>query len=487
MSLRGRLLVLMVLLNLLVLGVTYATVVVLQSRWLTRVTKQHLELIYRDYQHILPSGIGLSEINDRRLPDTVRGILDVSFRDYRDILIVSGPWLEINPLGAGHRDAMTFPIAEVRAGIAAAIERDQVLEVAGGRCVAIKSDGGEIEGGVWFVPILPPDPSLSFFAYAGPVAVSVLLFAALAGWVFGRTLGPPLARLGAAARRVGGGDYSARVPRMDSAPELGTVVEAFNTMADKVEGHTAELRREVERATAEAAAKERAMVMSSRLASMGTLAAGIAHEINNPIGGMQNAALRLEKNPNLGERDRVYLRLIQEGLERVARTARKMLDFSPKVLDAVAFDVAVAVDGARALIEHRLRAEHVTLTVDLAPGLPRLSGDPHEIQQVLLNLFLNSLHAMRGMTGRSISVRAEQVEGMLQLTVSDDGPGVDAATLEQVLHPFFSSSNQPDSTGLGLFISYTIVQNHGGELTVDSAPGRGFHVRIRLPVVRSAG
>ena len=315
---------------------------------------------------------------------------------------------------------------------------------------------------------------------------SMLLFLILSGWVVGRTLGQPLLQLGSAVRRVEGGDYTARMPRLESAPELATLVETFNAMADKVEGHTAELQTEVRRATEEAAAKERALLVSSRLASMGTLAAGIAHEVNNPIGGMLNAVHRLASSEQLSERDRTYIRLIQQGLERVANTSHKLLDFSPRVLDPVEFQLITAVEGARALVEHQLRDQQVGFVCEMADDLPALVGDPHEIQQVLLNLFLNSLNALQGTEGRSISVLADLQGEWVVLRFEDDGPGVDRETLDQVMNPFFSGSNHPDATGLGLFISFTIIQNHGGHLTVSSAPGTGFRVRIELPASGSA-
>jgi signal transduction histidine kinase len=484
MSLRGRLLVLMVLMNLLVLGIIGVTTLVIQDRWMDRVTKAHLEQLF------LPASAHTAGINSLKAIENVREILALEFGSrFRDILIRknshSNDCIDLNPLGSASRDHATFPYEAIRKGIQRAIDDEVLVRIAGGTCTAIRSPGRSPEdppdAGVWFLPIVPDAPETPFFAYAVLMLSSLLLFLALAGWVVGRTLGQPLLRLGSAVRRVESGDYTARMPQLESAPELANLVETFNAMAEKVEGHTDELQTEVRRATEEAAAKERALVVSARLASMGTLAAGIAHEVNNPIGGMLNAVHRLAGSEHLSERDRTYIRLVQQGLERVANTSRKLLDFSPRVLDPIEFELSTPVAGARALVEHQLRDQRVVLRCSLDADLPAVMGDPHEIQQVLLNLFLNSLNALEGVEGRSISVFGQQVGDRIVLRVEDDGPGVDKSTLDQVLDPFFSGSNHPDATGLGLFISFTIIQNHGGQLSVSSASGEGFGVRIELP------
>jgi two-component system NtrC family sensor kinase len=222
-------------------------------------------------------------------------------------------------------------------------------------------------------------------------------------------------------------------------------------------------------------------VLSSRLASIGTLAAGVAHEINNPIGGMQNAVNRLLQQKELGEKPRQYLQLVQDGLQRIARTARRLLDFSPRNVPPGDFALTVAVDGARALVEHRAVRANVRFVVDLPHDLPAVHGDVHEIQQVLLNLFLNSLDAMEARGAGCITVRARQVDARIRLDVVDDGPGMDPGLLGQVFDPFFTRKERPDASGLGMFICYSIVQNHGGEIAVDSRPGEGFQVHIVLP------
>jgi C4-dicarboxylate-specific signal transduction histidine kinase len=146
------------------------------------------------------------------------------------------------------------------------------------------------------------------------------------------------------------------------------------------------------------------------------------------------------------------------------------------------FALGDAVEGARALVEHRLRAQGVALDIDVPADLPPLFGDRHEFQQVLLNLFLNSLDVLEGREppGR-IEVRGRALETEVEILVRDDGPGMPRDQLARVVDPFFSAKGRPDASGLGLFISASIVRNLGGEMSFESDLGAGFEVRLVLP------
>ena len=161
-----------------------------------------------------------------------------------------------------------------------------------------------------------------------------------------------------------------------------------------------------------------------------------------------------------------------------------MLDFSPRSVDAAAFDIDEAVDGARALVEHRLREQNIVFERSVEAGLPQVFGDAHEIQQVLLNLFLNSIDALESQrAGGRLQVAASLQQDKICVVVQDDGPGMSPEDLGRVMDPFFTQKDRPDASGLGMFISYSIVQNHGGDMQVTSELGRGFCVVIRLPRV----
>ncbi|MCC6670811.1 MAG: HAMP domain-containing histidine kinase [Planctomycetes bacterium] len=484
MSLRVRLLLVVVLLNLGVLAVVQATSYSVQRAWL----EEHTRLYQDTFQSVLRDAYSAEVLEPEQRVRRLLGLAPETFRPvFRDLLITNGlaasepGYVHLNPMGSSHRDGDTFPLRDVLGGIQESIDARTTVAAGGGYCVPILA-GSEVAGGAWYVPLLPVLPPLPFAVFAVPVLVSTLLVLLLAYWSIGRAVLRPLHALGAAAGRVGSGQRGVTVPHVPGASELDGFVDAFNAMAARVEGYTDELSREVRRATEEAARKERALLASSRLAAMGTLAAGIAHEINNPIGGMLNAVHRLAEAEGLTERQRTYLRLVQDGLERVGRTARKVLDFSPRRVEARRFPLREAVDLARALVEHRSSRHRVEYRIEIPADLPELHGNPGEIQQVLLNLFLNSLDVLEGQTEpRWIAVRARPAGERIEILVEDNGPGCDRETLARVMDPFFSNKRRPDATGLGLFISYSIVRNHGGEMEVDSEPGKGFRVWIRLP------
>lgn len=482
MSIRGRMLLIVIALNLLVLGVLQLAQALLVERW----RSEHRQVYEGYFGGILRDAYAperrshLARLRALLELDTFRGV-------FRDVLVTNGRtpeaagFVDLNPMGALRRDHRVFPLQEVRAGIRQAMDARALVSVGDGFCVPIAS-GEEVVAGAWFRPHLPPTPHLPPWITAAALVVGSLSIVLLARWAVERSVTRPLQSLADAAARVGAGDFGVRVPPLPAGHELAPFVAQFNAMAARVAGHTQELDAAVQRATQEASRRERALVLSGRLAAIGTLAAGIAHEINNPIGGMLNAARRLLERPDLDARQRQYLELIQEGLGRVGVIARRVLDFSPKKVEPAPFAVAAAVESARALVEHRLVHDGVELRVDLPPGLPRLQGDQHEIQQVLLNILINALDVLVGRPApRLVSIQGRALDGRVELLVEDNGPGMAKADLGRVFDPFFTAKGKADATGLGMFICYSIVQNHGGSIELDSEPGAGFRVRILLP------
>lgn len=488
MSLAWRILLFALVLNVVTVGGVQVVVHQAQQQWFQNQRQLLRETVQESFAELervySPAAVHDAASNAA----VVRRLLrSQSIRElYDDVIVTSGrpPYegVYLNPLGAVHRDPDRFHYEVVEAGIVRAREVDGLLPVADGYCYALRQSG-DVVGYLWFVPKFQPrlPAALPLWSSILGVAASTLLFGLVLFWVTRRTVRRPMQAIGDAARAVGSGRYDVRLPAEDAIPELLPLVTTFNGMAEQVARHTAELEAAVRAAVAATEQKERALVVSSRLATIGTLAAGVAHEINNPIGGMQNAVNRLLASTTLTDRQRTYLQLVHDGLGRVARTARRLLEFAPKDARPGAFDVRTAIEAARALVEHRLRRQRVTLTVEAPERLPLAYGDAHEIQQVMLNLFLNSLDAI-GERGGRIDVALEAVGDMLRVVVADDGPGMAAADLPRVFDPFFSKKDRPDASGLGMFISYSIVQNHGGRMHVDSAAGQGFRTTVELPI-----
>ncbi|MCK5940633.1 MAG: HAMP domain-containing histidine kinase [Planctomycetes bacterium] len=487
MSLAWRILLFALLLNVLTVGGVQIIVHQQQERWFREQRELLQDSVQESFTELervyAPSVIDDATAN----ASIVRSLLrNQSLRElYDDVIVTSGrpPYTDIylNSLGAVHRDPDAFPLDEIVRGISRAREVDGLFPVANGYCRALRQSG-RVVGYLWFVPKFRPQlpTSLPVWSALLGVLASTVLFGAVLFWLTRRTVARPLQDVGDAAQAVASGRYDVRLPEQRSVPELGPLVATFNRMAAQVEDHTRTLEQAVRAAVAATEQKERALVQSSRLATIGTLAAGVAHEINNPIGGMQNAVNRLLQNDRLEEKQRVYLQLLQDGLARVARTTRRMLEFAPKDAQPTAFDVRKAIDGAFALVEHRCVQEGVTFSLQVDDDLPAVHGDAHELQQVMLNLFLNSLDAIGG-DGGAITVTATSGDGRVHIEVADDGPGMAAELQPRIFDPFFTRKERPDASGLGMFISYSIVQNHGGTMRIESAPGQGFRTLIDLP------
>ena len=228
---------------------------------------------------------------------------------------------------------------------------------------------------------------------------------------------------------------------------------------------------------------ERNLVRAEKLATIGTLSAGIAHEVGTPLGVISGRAEQLltrVPDGEAGDAMRKGLTSILGQVDKVSTTIRQLLDFArtrPVTVEAVS--AATAVGAAASLLEHRFRQAKVVVSTDAPPSLPLLAADPGQLEQVLVNLMMNACDACG--TGGQVIVRARPADEGLVLEVIDDGSGVAAEHLPSVLDPFFTTKKRGQGTGLGLTIAADIIKNHGGSLAIDSAPGRGTTVRVLWP------
>ena len=345
-----------------------------------------------------------------------------------------------------------------------------------------------------FELLLPPRPA-EFGALAG---LSGLFWAAATGTAFLllvayglvlRLVLRPVEDLVAASRVLSSGKHPARVAGEWRRDEMGELIGAFNTMAAEVVSSREELQRRVEEATREYEKAQRRLVLEQRLAATGKLAAGIAHEINNPLGGMINAARTLtEKEDALSERGREYLGLIQDGLGRIGKIVDRMREFVKPRPSVGPVDLAETVRGALAFVRHRVDAEGVKVGEKIPSEPVSVTGDAGELQQVLLNLIVNALDAMSASEKRELTLGlasvGEGAGGEAVVTVADTGAGMDPERLASAFDLFYSTKGE-GGTGLGLGIAHKIVADHGGAIELESSPGEGTTARLRLPL--SAG
>ncbi len=220
---------------------------------------------------------------------------------------------------------------------------------------------------------------------------------------------------------------------------------------------------------------------SEKLASVGKLAAGVAHEINNPLGGILNCLYNLGKGTLSPSRREEYLASMEDGLRRVQKIVRQLLDFSQQHQPEVSLtDMNQVIERVLVLTRHLFAPNRIVLETTLSRTLPNLLIDRHMIEQVLMNLILNAVQAMKD--GGVLSIQTAVEDEVCHVTIRDSGSGIPTSVLPKIFDPFFTTKNEGEGTGLGLSVSLGIVERHGGKILVESEVGKGTAFTLCLPV-----
>lgn len=294
------------------------------------------------------------------------------------------------------------------------------------------------------------------------VGLAIFLVAFVLSLVFARRLTVPLQSLRQATHRLAQGRYELTLPA-EPGDEIGELAEDFRRMAKDLKN------------------TQKQLLESGKLAAVGQLGAGISHEVKNPLGTIRGfaelALMSLDNRKQVEE----SLRMIIQGATRSLEIVKNFLSFTrPTQGERNVADLADVVSEALRLVDHQLRIGRVRLHTSFASPLP-VSVDAKQIQQVILNLALNAGQAMAS-GGNIYVVTQAREERWAELEFRDDGPGMPADVRERIFEPFFTTKQDSEGTGLGLSISYRIIQEHGGEIEVDSEVGHGCTFRIRLPL-----
>ncbi|MEK7384700.1 MAG: ATP-binding protein [Elusimicrobiota bacterium] len=289
-----------------------------------------------------------------------------------------------------------------------------------------------------------------------------------------RVIDEPLGRIVEAMDRVAHGALHARVEAPPSG-ELRSIARGFNAMVRRLERD----RREI------TDLHRRQVAHMERLAALGELSAHLAHEVRNPLTGISSTMQILQAEAPEGTPRREVLGKVLGQLNRMEQTMGNFLRFA-RMPEAVVrpFHLHEPLGRVLDLLESRLRAQKIKLERDIPRDLPSLRGDPGQIEQVFLNLCLNAVHAMPTGGTLTVAVRAETA-GTVLVEVSDTGRGISSTNLEHVFRPFFTTKE--NGSGLGLPLSRQIVMAHHGEIWIESVPGRGTSIFVRLPAAESLG
>jgi signal transduction histidine kinase len=355
-----------------------------------------------------------------------------------------------------------------------------VVEPAADRsgCAAVRVASAQERG------LLRPLEAL-LLAYLGMSAIAVIVFGYIS---LTRLIVRPIEHLTRAAERLREGRRAERVPA-EGGRELVEMTAAFNTMADEVVAHREELEAKVaalEKLNRELGRAQEQVIRSAKLASVGQLAAGVAHEIGNPLTVMLGFFDVLDEVEPLAREAREYLRTMRQEAERVNRIIRDLLDYAranPEPVEAVA--AGEVIDGTVKLLAPQKPFRAIEIQVTVPADLPPVRANRDRLRQVLVNLLLNAAEAIGERPG-TVTIRAEAVpredgRPAVRLLVGDSGPGIPAHLVDSVFDPFVTTKRPGTGTGLGLAVCLGIVEGLGGTIRASNQPGGGALFEVVLP------
>jgi two-component system NtrC family sensor kinase len=339
---------------------------------------------------------------------------------------------------------------------------------------------------------------MKMWAAVGTV-VEILLLSCLIFFFTRRFVANPIRELVAGAKAVSAMELDKRIEIRHGSEELDQLVTAFNAMQDRlkvaigeINQFTEKLEAKVQERTEQLQIAQQKLVQTDRLASLGQLAASVAHEINNPVAGVLNLSMLMQRVlrddgiPLERIADfRHYLGQVSNETTRVGRIVSDLLSFSRRSKpQRTAADLNKIVRTTLSLVSHKLRLLNIEVKEDLDVKLPPVSCDASQMQQVAVNLILNGAEAMqsKGCGRLRVSTRTAAGGASVRLEVSDTGEGIRPENVSKVFDPFFTTKAEGKGVGLGLAVVYGIVQAHGGEVDVQSAPGVGTTFALTLPV-----
>jgi two-component system, NtrC family, sensor kinase len=233
---------------------------------------------------------------------------------------------------------------------------------------------------------------------------------------------------------------------------------------------------------------QQSLMQSEKMASIGTLTAGIAHEINNPLAGISIGLKRISKKPENVDQIREYCGMMEEALGRIEQVIKDLLAFSRK--SHLQFETINACDTIRKtvkLAQYRVKSDNISINIDDKACPCELFVAPNRIEQVFLNIIINAIDSISermkrepGLKGE-IRVWLQQLPDEVQIIFADNGCGIEPQVIKQIFDPFFTTKKVGEGTGLGLSVSYQIMQDHGGGISVESEPGKGSKFFVILP------
>ena len=298
----------------------------------------------------------------------------------------------------------------------------------------------------------------------------IILVAAICGDIVSRRITRPLERLSSAVRKIAKGDFDVNVA-IKSSDEIGELSTSFNDMAAELKKREASLKK-----------AQYALIQSEKMAAVGNLSAGLAHEVKTPVSAVLGDAQLSKRKLTDPEALKGYLDTIEHETRRCNEIIGNLMQFSRvEKGDHSQIFVNDVVSKSAAIVDHQLSLANVRISCELGQNIPAISGNANQLQQVLMNLMINAQQAMGDGGGKVDIVTFVNGESVM-ITVVDTGPGIDEDIAAKIFEPFFTTKPAGEGTGLGLSVTYGIIQDHGGDISVERAESGGAKFVIRLPL-----
>jgi len=360
------------------------------------------------------------------------------------------------------------------------------------------------------------------------IILDAIVLIVFGSFLLSRVLVKPLKELVQLTQKISEGDFSQKI-EVTSKNEIGQLISSFNRMIERLKDNQESLDNHLaslESANKQLKQAQEELIRTEKLASIGRFAAGVAHEVGNPLGAILGYTSILEKNGIDREESKDYLKRIEKEIERINRIVRELLDFSrPSKFEIHDVDLNKAVENTLSLISYQKNFKNVETRLELQPNLPMIKGDESQLSQVLINIILNGIDAMpKGgtleiHTGEyvvedvfprwlhlpfarrrkgdpeeldyfhlrkadplsSLLTKFSKGDRLVRIRISDTGIGIKKEDLKRIFDPFFTTKSPDKGTGLGLSISLRIVESMGGEIKVESEIEKGTTFELYFP------
>ncbi len=316
----------------------------------------------------------------------------------------------------------------------------------------------------------------------------VLIF--FGSFLISRLLVKPLKDLVRLTQKISEGDFGQKI-EVSSKNEIGQLISSFNRMTERLKEKQDGLDnylKSLEAANKKLKQAQEELIRTEKLASVGRLAAGVAHEVGNPLGTILGYTSLLEKGGIDPEEAKDYLKRIEKEIERINRIVRGLLDFArPSKFEISELQMNQVIENALSLLFYQKNYKNIKTVLNVKPDLPLIKGDSSQLSQVLINVILNAVDAMPH--GGVLKIETSEVvvgpkeDHVVRTRISDSGVGIQPGDIGKIFDPFFTTKAPDKGTGLGLSISLRIVESMGGTMRVESEFGKGSTFEIDLPAI----